>query len=114
MKNSSSNAQKCHWHLLFKQDLKIYLISIMWFASYAHAVPDHIPPDVFETKPGGYLYAGYPGVFDNFEPDGLTIEAWVYFDNHPGDHNAEKGAYWFRSRKTGQLFFRSQRAGAHK
>ena len=106
MKKSFSNAQKCHWHLLFKQVLKGYLISIMWFASVqgAYAVPDHIPPDVFEAKPGGYLYADYPGVFDDFDPDGLTIEAWVYF-NRPGDHDAEEGAYWFVLGKPGSYFF---------
>ena len=78
----------------------------MWFASVqgAYAVPDHIPPDVFEAKPGGYLYADYPGVFDDFGPDGLTIEAWVYFDNRPGDHDAEEGAYWFVLGKPGSYF----------
>ncbi len=105
MTNSFSNAKKCHSRLLFKRGLKVYLISIMWFASYAHAVPYHIPPDVFEAKPSGYLYADYPGVFDDFEPDGLTIEAWVYFDNHPGDHDGEEGAYWFVLGKPGSYFF---------
>ena len=105
MTNSFSNAKKCHSRLLFKRGLKVYLISIMWFASHAHAVPYHIPPDVFEAKPSGYLYADYPGVFDDFEPDGLTIEAWVYFDNHPGDHDGEEGAYWFVLGKPGSYFF---------
>ena len=59
--------------------LTVYLL----IALHAFAQPEEVPPDVFEAQPGGYLYADYPGVFDNIEGDGITIEAWIYLTARP-------------------------------
>ena len=105
MKISFSNVQECHRHLLFKQVLKVHLISIMWFASHAHAMPDHIPPDVFEATPGGYLYANYPGIFDDID-EGITIEAWVYLNEPPEDRarDLDRNGNWLIFGKPGSYF----------
>ena len=52
----------------------------------AAAQPEAIPPDVFKARPGSYLVADYPGVFDdNVEGDGITVEAWIYLTDRPDD-----------------------------
>ena len=43
------------------------------------------------TAPDGYIYADYPGVFDNVASvgidrrKGLTVEAWIYLTDRPKD-----------------------------
>ena len=68
-----------------------YVSLVCWLAIVHHcfAVPDEIPPDVFKTQRDGYLYADYPGVFDDPEGEGITIEAWIYLTDRPKD-----GDYW--------------------
>ena len=39
---------------------------------------------MLEARPGGYVYADYPDVFDAIEGDGITIEAWIYLIERPG------------------------------
>ena len=40
---------------------------------------------MFEAQRDGYLYADFPGVFDDVEGDGITIEAWIYLTDRPKD-----------------------------
>ena len=50
---------------------------------HAFSQPEEVPPDVLELLPKGYVYADYPGVFDDIEGDGLTFEAWIYLTERP-------------------------------
>ena len=46
-------------------------------------IPTAVPPDVLELLPDGYVYADYPGVFEEIEGDGLTFETWIYMTERP-------------------------------
>ncbi|MDE0043828.1 MAG: hypothetical protein OXT74_17435 [Candidatus Poribacteria bacterium] len=50
-------------------------------------LPEGIPSDVFKAQRDGYLYADFPGVFDDPENEGITIEAWIYLTGQPKDGN---------------------------
>ena len=52
----------------------MYVSVVCWLAIVHHgfAVPERIPPDVIKTQRDGYLYADYPGVFDDAEGEGIT------------------------------------------
>ncbi len=65
----------------------MYISVICWlvFVNHGFAVPERIPSDVFEAQRDGYLYADYPGVFDDAEGEGITIEAWIYLTDKPKD-----------------------------
>ena len=67
----------------------MYVLFICWglIVQQAFAVPEVVPPDVFKAQPDGYLYADYPGVFDDAEGEGITIEAWIYLTDRPKDGN---------------------------
>jgi len=42
------------------------------------------PPDgVLVLKPGGYVFADYPGIFDAYNDKGITIEGWFYLTDTP-------------------------------
>lgn len=72
------------------------LIASLIAAQNTPAQPAEVPPDVFEAKPDGYLYAGYPGVFDNLrrvDHDGITVEAWIYLTGMPEDANYQDDNY---------------------
>ena len=74
--------------MAFDKTLWIILFAILLAAKTASAQPEEVLPDVFEAQPDGYLYADYPGVFDDAEGDeafgdGITIEMWVYFTEVP-------------------------------
>ena len=75
----------------------VVLIVALIFVQYVIAQHELVPPDVLEVRPGGYVYADYPGVFDNFEGDGITIEAWIYLMARPED-----GAYTLPEVREGQ------------
>ena len=51
-----------------------------------------VPPDVLELLPKGYVYADYPGVFDDIEGDGLTFETWIYLTARPKERQNGFGA----------------------
>lgn len=51
------------------------------YASFPHS--EAVPPDVLELLPDGYVYADYPGVFDDVEGGGLTFETWIYMTERP-------------------------------
>ena len=58
--------------------LLVFLVTENTFAQ-----PEEVPRDVLELRPDGYAYADYPGVFDNANRDGITIEAWIYLTDKP-------------------------------
>ena len=65
----------------------MYVSVICWLfiVHYGFAVSADIPPDVFKAQRDGYLYADYPGVFDDAEDEGITVEAWIYLTDKPKD-----------------------------
>ena len=69
----------------------MYVLFICWglIIQPAFAVPEGVPSDVIKAQRDGYLYADYPGVFDDAEGEGITIEAWIYLTDRPKD-----GDYW--------------------
>ena len=74
--------------MTYYKSLFAILLAAILVVPNASAQPEEVPPDVFEAQPGGYLYADYPGVFDDAEGDeafgdGITVEAWVYFTGPP-------------------------------
>ncbi len=73
------------------------LIACFLVVLHTFAQPEEVPPDVLELRPGGYVHADYPGVFDNIEGDGITIEAWIYLTARPKD-----GAYTLPEVREGQ------------
>ena len=83
---------------------------IVWLlvAQPGFGVPEKLPPDVLKLRPGGYVYADYPGVFDDAEGDGITIEAWVYLTEHPRVADFRKvglaGGGWVIFAKPGSYF----------
>ena len=83
----------------------IYVSLICWLivVPLGFAVPEHIPPDVFEAQRDGYLYANYPGVFDDPESEGITVEAWIYLTDQPkdGDHWESGEGRWIIIAKPG-------------
>ena len=82
-----------------------YVSLVCWLAIVHHcfAVPDEIPPDVFKTQRDGYLYADYPGVFDDPEGEGITVEAWIYLTDRPkdGDYSNTNEGRWLILAKPG-------------
>ncbi len=71
------------------------LISIVWLilTQHAYAIPETVPRDVLTLRPDGYVYADHPGVFDDAEGEGITIEAWIYLTERPQDgdsHDPER------------------------
>lgn len=79
---------------------------IVWllFTQHAFALPERVPPDVFEAHPNGYVYADYPGVFDDAEGDGITIEAWIYLTERPRDSDSDFYANWLIVAKPASYF----------
>ena len=70
------------------------------------ALPEKVPRDVLELRPGGYVYADYPGVFDDAEGEGITIEAWIYFTDRPkdGDYRVTSEGHWLMLAKPGSYY----------
>ena len=75
----------------------VVLIVVLIFVQHAIAQRELVPTDVLELRPGGYVYADYPGVFDDIEGDGITIDAWIYLTARPKD-----GAYTLPEVREGQ------------
>ncbi len=61
------------------------LIASILVVPKVSALPEAVPRDVLKLRPDGYVYADYPGVFDDAEGEGITIEAWIYLTERPGD-----------------------------
>jgi hypothetical protein len=83
----------------------IFASLICWLAivHLGFAAPERVPPDVFKTQRDGYLYADYPGVFDDAENEGITIEAWIYLTERPqdGDYRVTSEGRWIVLAKPG-------------
>ena len=82
-----------------------YVSLVCWLVIVPHgsAVPERIPPDVIKTQRDGYLYADYPGVFDDAEGEGVTVEAWIYLTEKPkdGDYSNTNEGRWLILAKPG-------------
>ena len=80
----------------------------VWAFALPHgfAQPEEVPADVLELQPGGYVYADYPGVFDDVEGDGITVEAWIYLTDKPedGDHARSSVGQWIIFAKPGSYY----------
>ncbi|MDE0300864.1 MAG: hypothetical protein OXN17_19675, partial [Candidatus Poribacteria bacterium] len=69
----------------------LFSITRLVIATQVFAQPEAVPPDVLELRPEGYVYADYPGVFDNVTSvgidrrRGLTVEAWINLTDRPKD-----------------------------
>ena len=61
------------------------LIALISVVPRVVALPETVPRDVLKLRPDGYVYADYPGVFDDAEGEGITIEAWIYLTERPDD-----------------------------
>ena len=53
--------------------IAIFMVSFL-ISPLAFSEHEAVPLDVLELAPGGYVYADYPGVFEEIEGDGLTFE----------------------------------------
>lgn len=59
------------------------IFSLFLIPPYAFPHSEAVPLDVLELLPDGYVYADYPGVFDDVEGGGLTFETWIYMTARP-------------------------------
>ena len=95
--------------MTYYKTLLVILLAALLAAANASAQPEEIPPDVFEAQPSGYLYADYPGVFDDAEGDealgdGITIEMWVYFTEIPPERVSHRWEHWLIVAKPGSYY----------
>ncbi len=70
-----------------RTNVKIAFISavLMWFLPI-HQVYAEVPPrGVLAPRPGGYVFADYPHVFDALNDEGITVEFWFYLTDMPED-----------------------------
>lgn len=83
----------------------MYVLFICWglIIQPAFAVPEGVPSDVIKAQRDGYLYADYPGVFDDAEGEGVTVEAWIYLTDRPkdGDYSNTNEGRWLILAKPG-------------
>ena len=83
----------------------LFSITSLVTVPHAFAQREAVPPDVLELRPEGYVYADYPGVFDNVASvgidrrRGLTVEAWIYLTDKPKD---DFTSLYLRVRDSGQ------------
>ena len=71
------------------------------------ALPETVPRDVLTLRPDGYVYADYPGVFDDAEWEGITVEAWIYLTERPEDWDSapnSREGQWIIFAKPGSYF----------
>ena len=66
------------------------LIGLLFVVPKVVALPEKVPRDVLTLRPDGYVYADYPGVFDDEDGEDITVEAWIYLTERPkdGDYHA--------------------------
>lgn len=85
------------------KSMYVSLVCWLFIVHQGFAVPEGIPPDVFKAQRDGYLYADYPGVFDDPENEGITVEAWIYLTDKPkdGDHWDTSEGRWLILAKPG-------------
>ena len=95
--------------MTYYKTLLLILLAVLFVAANTFAELEEVPPDVFEATPDGYLYADYPGVFDDAEGDeafgeGITIEMWVYFTEIPPERQSLHWEHWAIVAKPGSYF----------
>ena len=95
--------------MTFNTASSLSIVTLMvWLlvAPHPFAQAEAVPPDVFEARPDGYLYADYPGVFDAIEDDGITVEAWIYLTERPEDRvfDSDSNGKWLILAKPGSYF----------
>ena len=93
----------------YYKTLLAILLAALLVVQNSSARPEEVPSDVFEAQPDGYLYADYPGVFDDAEGDeasgeGITIEMWVYFTEIPPERQSYHFEHWAIVAKPGSYF----------
>ena len=86
--------------------MHVSLVCWLFIVYQGFAVPERIPPDVFEAQRDGYLYADFPGVFDDPEGEGITVEAWIYLTDRPkdGDYSDTSDGHWLILAKPGSYY----------
>ena len=87
--------------------LTILTLTVWAFAlPHGFAQPEEVPADVLKLYPGGYAYADYPGVFDDVEGGGITVEAWIYLTGKPedGDNELSTVGQWIIFAKPGSYY----------
>ena len=96
--------------MTYYKSLFAILLAALLVVPNASAQPEEVPPDVFEAQPDGYLYADYPGVFDDAEGDeafgdGITIEMWIYFTEIPPVRpQSHRWEHWLIVAKPGSYY----------
>ena len=83
------------------------LIALLFVVPKVVALPEKVPRDVLTLRPDGYVYADYPGVFDDAEGKGITVEAWIYLTDKPKDWNFAANSHegrWIIFAKPGSYF----------
>ena len=84
------------------------LIALISVVPRVMASPETVPRDVLKLRPDGYVYADYPGVFDDAGGEGITIEAWIYLTERPEDWDRPAANFregqWIIFAKPGSYF----------
>lgn len=84
------------------------LIASVLVVPIVAALPNAVPRDVLKLRPDGYVYADHPGVFDDAEGEGITIEAWIYLTDRPEDWDRPAANFregqWIIFAKPGSYF----------
>ena len=93
----------------YYKTLLAILLAALLVVQNSSARPEEVPSDVFEAQPDSYLYADYPGVFDDAEGDeasgeGITIEMWVYFTEIPPERMSHRWEHWLIVAKPGSYY----------
>ena len=95
--------------MTYYKTLSAIVLAALIVVPTASDQPEEVPPDVFEAAVDGYLYADYPGVFDDAEGDeafgeGITIEMWIYFTEVPPERQSLHWEHWAIVAKPGSYF----------
>ena len=86
--------------------LSIVLLGVAFLLCH-ETIAQKPPAGVFSPRPGEYLSADYPQVFDIVRPEGLTIEIWFFLAGEadvPEDWVlfGKEGSYWTQLKSTGE------------
>ena len=92
----------------------IFLSFLISPHAFSHS--EAVPPDVLELLPKGYVYADYPGVFDDVEGDGLTFETWIYLTTRPKErpNGLVPDGQWLIFAKPGKLLRDGECQNSHR
>ena len=87
-------------------ELLIILLCIAFLPLY-QAIAEEPPAGVFSPRPGEFLAANNPHVFDRAFANGFTIEIWFYLAGEADTPEnwvlfGKKGSYWAELRSAGQ------------